>query len=283
MNKKITLILKSSTTKYISTDVHWNTHLPDAAKPVVIFSHGFKGFKDWGAWDLVAEKFAESSMVFIKFNFSHNGTTLDDPLNFGDLDAFGNNNFTRELNDLGGVIDWVQTKMQASLTIPPDLEKIYLIGHSRGGGITLLKAAEDRRVKKIALWASVSNLLRNPSETFVANWKKEGVTYILNGRTKQNMPLYWQLYEDFQSNAARLDVETAARRLEVPVLIAHGTNDPAVPVSDAKNLNKWCKNARLLLIENANHVFGARHPFVNDELPPDAAQLVSESIRFFNE
>jgi hypothetical protein len=29
-------------------------------RPLVIFVHGYKGYKDWGAWDLMAEKFAES-------------------------------------------------------------------------------------------------------------------------------------------------------------------------------------------------------------------------------
>ena len=26
-------------------------------KPLVIFCHGYKGFKDWGAWNLMAEAF----------------------------------------------------------------------------------------------------------------------------------------------------------------------------------------------------------------------------------
>ena len=49
-------------------------------KPLVIFVHGYKGFKDWGAWSLVAKSFAEAGFYFVKFNFSHNGTTLDNPL-----------------------------------------------------------------------------------------------------------------------------------------------------------------------------------------------------------
>jgi len=43
-------------------------------KPVVIFSHGYRGFKDWGPFNLIAEQFAEGGLVFVKFNFSHNGT-----------------------------------------------------------------------------------------------------------------------------------------------------------------------------------------------------------------
>ena len=38
-------------------------------KPIVIFCHGYKGFKDWGAWGLVAETFAREGFFFLKFNY----------------------------------------------------------------------------------------------------------------------------------------------------------------------------------------------------------------------
>ncbi|MDH5398779.1 MAG: dienelactone hydrolase, partial [Cyclobacteriaceae bacterium] len=56
-------------------------------KPLVLFVHGFKGFKDWGFWDIVANMFAEAGFIFIKINLSHNGTTKDHPLDFADLEA----------------------------------------------------------------------------------------------------------------------------------------------------------------------------------------------------
>ena len=51
---------------------------PDQAEnlPLIIFCHGYKGYKDWGAWSLMAEKFAVNGYFFVKFNYSHNGTTL---------------------------------------------------------------------------------------------------------------------------------------------------------------------------------------------------------------
>ena len=55
--------------------------------PIVIFCHGYKGFKDWGAWDLVGKKFANNNFFFIKFNFSHNGGTVENPIDFGSIDA----------------------------------------------------------------------------------------------------------------------------------------------------------------------------------------------------
>src|SRR5690606_40169934 len=55
-------------------------------KKIVVFLHGFKGFKDWGHFNEVMHFFAENNMVFVKFNFSHNGGTIDQPIDFPDLD-----------------------------------------------------------------------------------------------------------------------------------------------------------------------------------------------------
>jgi uncharacterized protein len=83
-------------------------------KPVLIFSHGFKGFKDWGHFDLLARHFASRGFVFVKFNFSFNGVTPDDLVNTSDTEAFGQNNYIIELDDLGLVIDWVTTRFPQS-------------------------------------------------------------------------------------------------------------------------------------------------------------------------
>ena len=76
------IAIAGSANKHILLDVFYNN--TGVAKPIVIFSHGFKGFKDWGHFETVAKQFADAGFVFIKFNFSHNGTTPTDPLNCGD-------------------------------------------------------------------------------------------------------------------------------------------------------------------------------------------------------
>ena len=127
-------------------------------KPIVVFAHGFKGFKDWGHFNMVMEHIIANDCAFVKFNFSHNGGTAEQPIDFPDLEAFGNNNYTKELDDLRSVIDWVENNQE----IPNhevDVDQIYLIGHSRGGGISILASKEDKRIKKLITWASVSDLI----------------------------------------------------------------------------------------------------------------------------
>ncbi len=251
-------------------------------RPVVIFCHGYKGFKDWGAWDLVAERFAKAGFFFLKFNFSHNGGTVEQPIDFPDLNAFGENNYTRELEDLNSVLDWV-TSSDNSFEEHIDPDNITVIGHSRGGGIAVLKAAYDLRIKNVIGWASVSDYrVRFPKNEAFAQWKEEGVFYTLNGRTKQKMPHYFQFYEDFVANESKLTISKAARELKIPYLILHGTKDEAVPLHEAQSLHQWASNSKLVWVDDANHTFGAKHPWEEREMPDQLSVIVSRSITFLN-
>lgn len=249
-------------------------------KPVVIFCHGYKGFKDWGCWDLVAKAFAQAGFFFVKFNFSHNGGTVGQPIDFPDLEAFGNNNYTKEMDDLEDVTNWVVSGAKA---FHPEINKnnIILIGHSRGGGIVTLKANEDARIKSVVSWAGVSDYKnRFPKGEAFAQWQKDGVYYVINGRTKQEMPHFFQYYEDFIANESRLTIKTAAQNLSIPHLIVHGTADESVKFSEAEALHDWNPNSKLIPLKNANHVFGGKHPWNESEMPGHLAKVVTESIDF---
>lgn len=244
--------------------------------PLVIFVHGYKGYKDWGAWNLMAEKFAEAGFFFVKFNSSHNGTTVEDPHNFGDLEAFGNNNYSKELSDLGVVIDHFVKHQNV------DEQRIILIGHSRGGGISIIKTFEDERINGLITLASVDTLERFPKDEALENWKKEGVYYVLNGRTKQEMPHYYQFYEDFEKNIHRFDVERATEMAKAYVLIIHGTNDESVSVKNAEHLHILNPNSELFLVENADHTFGSKEPWTEKILPHNLNIVTEKCINFIN-
>jgi pimeloyl-ACP methyl ester carboxylesterase len=252
------LIIRGKHIKPIITDVFYKeTHQP---KQIVLFCHGYKGFKDWGAWNIMAEAFANAGFFFIKFNFSHNGGTAKSPIDFPDLEAFGNNNYTKELDDLETVIDWISNNLDFKKEVNKDI--ISLIGHSRGGGIVLLKANEDVRVKKIISLAGVCDFeKRTATIGDLEQWKKDGVKYILNGRTKQQMPHFYQFYEDFTKNKERFNVKKATENLEIPYLIIHGDADTSVLIEEAESLHKWNSKSEYQIIENANHVFNTSHPW----------------------
>jgi uncharacterized protein len=250
-------------------------------KPVVIYFHGFCGFKDWGNFDLIATNFAEEGFVFIKFNGSHNGTTPDLPEDFADLEAFGQNNYTKQLADLRVVTDWVCNPANP-FAKAMDTSQVNLTGHSMGGGICILYAAEDDRIRRLITWASVSEC-KTPWGNWPAQkmqeWKEQGVQYYLNGRTKQQMPLYYQLFEDYENNRDRLDICKAISGLKIPVLICHGTKDEAVPLNKAALLKEWQPAAALFTVES-DHVFGRSQPWPHAHIPPATEALVKAGIDF---
>lgn len=251
-------------------------------KPIIIFSHGYKGFKDWGAYDLMAKKFAENDFFFIKFNFSHNGGTVEDPIDFPDLEAFSQDNFSKQLDDLQSVIDWILTTKE--FLREADVQNLNLIGHSRGGGIVLIKAAENKQVKKIATWASVNNFDRAfPSGQKLEEWKQNGILYVENSRTKQQLPHDYQFYEDYQINKDRFDLKKASRQVKIPFLIIHAKDDTTVQVEDALKLNRMNSKSELQLISKGGHTLGARHPWDKNTLPEPLEKVIDKTTEFFRE
>ena len=57
--------------KPILTDVIYKKN--NQKKPLVIFCHGYKGYKDWGVFNKMTSTFADEALFLVKFNFSHNG------------------------------------------------------------------------------------------------------------------------------------------------------------------------------------------------------------------
>jgi len=263
--------------KPILTDLFYKDD--GSRKPLVIFCHGFKGFKDWGHFNYLGKRFCENGIIFVKFNFSHNGTTPDNPTEFTDLQSFGNNNYLIELDDLQSVLDHVTAMPEVKEQI--DNERIGLLGHSRGGGISILKAGEEKKITRLVTWASVCDFINRNKKKTIETWERDGVVYAANSRTGQDMPMYYQFYETLVQNRERLDVLHAARSLEIPFLIIHGNNDEAVAATEAENLRKVAQHGELLIVDGGDHTFGVKHPFMEDQLPSNAELVVFRTIRFF--
>ena len=279
MNSFLNHVLRDHNKKPIVFDLFYKKN--NIKKPIVIFCHGYKGFKDWGAWNLMGKEFALNNFFLLKFNFSHNGGTEENPIDFPDLDAFGNNNFSHELDDLDRVLAYLNKK---EISEEIDLDNITLIGHSRGGGSALIKASENPIIKRVITWAGVSDFKSrfNEGTSGFKKWKKKGVMYVENSRTKQMMPHFFQFYKDFKKNEARLNVQSAVENLKIPYLVVHGTNDQSVLPFEGDNLFSWNKKNKMEKIKDADHVFSARHPWESDELPNDLKKVIYISIDFIN-
>jgi esterase/lipase len=256
--------IKNSSGDTLNIDLRY-TESNKGKLPLLVFCHGFKGFKDWGCFPYMLDSISANKICCVSFNFSFNGVDneKDNPALFDKLDLFAKNTFSRELDDLGDVIDWIESEQK---NYNYDFNNLTLAGHSRGGGIAILKTAEDSRIKKMITLASVAEFNRYGEET-LKRWKEEGFIEALNTRTRQKMRMNYTLIEDLEKNRERLSIVNAMKRIKVPALIIHGKEDLAVDYSDAEVLfeagsKKFLSDSTTLkLYEKTGHTFGAVHPF----------------------
>ena len=244
--------------------------------PCIILVHGFKGFKDWGFCPYIGEYLSKRNFFVITFNFSHNGIG-ENLIEFTELDKFAENTFSLEISELSELINAYKNNIFGNT----ENKRIGLLGHSRGGGISILTARQKNEINAVAVWASVSNFDRY-SERQKEVWKKKGVFEVLNTRTKQVMRLNLSLLEDLEKNKNdKLNIENAVKNLNRPLFIAHGEQDLAVSIKEAEKIYDWSnKNVtELLKIPGTGHTFNAKHPFEGSN--PKLDLLLEKTEEFF--
>jgi pimeloyl-ACP methyl ester carboxylesterase len=228
--------------------------------PLLVFCHGFKGFKDWGCFPYLLESLSEADIFTVGFNFSHNGVglTVTDEKEFTRLEMFEKNTISKELDDLDCVIKYL---INNTGLYNYDIDKLILAGHSRGGAVATIKTSEEERIKKLITLASVDRL-NYFSERKLQEWKEKGYDEFENTRTKQMMKMSYEYIEDLEKNKDRFDLIKAMEKINVPTLIIHGTEDLTVPKKAAENLyNAGDKNHTYLELYQSSHTFGCEHPF----------------------
>jgi len=227
--------------------------------PVAVVCHGFKGFKDWGLFPPLAERLAASGRAIALFDFSHNGVGVM-PGEFSRLDLFERQTVSRNIADLGTVLDFLDGQGEgAPFAQACNLQRnrhFNVVGHSLGGLVAVLRAADDARVVQVAALNALASLDRF-SDAELAELERNGRVLIKNQRTGQDMPLGRAWVED----AARHDIEGAATQVFVPSLIVYGEADETVTPDHSQRLNEWIAGSRLVRVPEGSHSFGATHPF----------------------
>ncbi len=245
-------------------------------EPCLIFVHGFKGFKDWGFGPYLAEYFASKGFFVITFNFSHNGIG-ENLTEFTELENFAENTFSLEISELSELVtNYLNGFFGASKN-----KKIGILGHSRGGAISLLTAGKFDHVKAVAVWASVANLDRY-SKRQKEKWREKGAFEVINSRTKQKMKLNVSLLDDLEINLKdSLNIQKAVGNLHRPLLIAHGEQDLAVQVTEGEKIYDWSDKSltELYKIPTAGHTFDIKHPFEGTNNKFDT--LINKTELFF--
>ncbi len=266
------LTLRNSSGEVFAADVHFVEKFLPA--PIVVYSHGFLGFKDWGFIPYVADKFAENGFIFIRFNFSHNGIG-ENPGKITEFDKLAKNTISKQLEDLSAVVDYV---LSNEFEIPND-GRVFLLGHSGGGGISVIKASEDERIKALGLWASIATF-RRYSRSQIEKLKENGYIFVSVPDSPIQIRIDKVIYDDFVQNQERYDIIKAISKLKIPILIIHGTADVIVPALEAEQLAKANRDyTKLILINGATHLFNIKHPM--NEPSEHLNRAIDETVGFF--
>jgi len=246
--------------------------------PCLILVHGFKGFKDWGFGPFIGKFLSDKGFFVLTFNFSHNGIG-DNTIEFTELDKFAENTFSLEIEELSQLIDAYLNGFFGKT----ENRKIGLIGHSRGGAISILTAKQKSEIDALAVWSSVSTFDRY-SDRQKENWRKKGAFEVMNSRTKQVMRLNISLLDDLEKHKNDLlNIEKGIKELNRPFLIVHGEQDLAVPLKEGEKLYEWSNKelTKFVKIPAAGHTFDVAHPFQGTNSKFD--KVLNNTLEFFKE
>jgi alpha-beta hydrolase superfamily lysophospholipase len=251
--------------------IRGEARLPDNAAGTVVICHGFKGFAHFSFFPYVAEKLAEAGLRAITFDFSGSGIG-EDRENFENKEAFTENTYLQELDDLDAVV--------AEARVHDWIDGAYgVFGHSRGGGIAILHAARDENVKALVTWAAISSTNRWLPEQ-IAEWRQKGFIDIANARTGDVIPLSVKLLHEVEEHGeTKLNIPWAASRVKAPWLIVHGEVDETVNVNEGIRLSTFANDGTLRVLDGVNHSFGGKHPL--EEITPTLESVTRESVEFF--
>jgi uncharacterized protein len=183
----------------------------------------------------------------------HFATLLVDLRYFGGSEGRATTLGFRERKDVGRAVDFLERR---------GFTRIGAFGHSLGGAVALLAAAEDARLQAVAAQAPFADLTELGREAYAGLGP-------LKYPLVELMRLWSRIF--LGGDITRPSPEAAAARLAIPILLLHSRDDEQVPFAHAERL-------REALARNpaAAFVFGRG---LHNAPAPDSARRVVEFFR----
>lgn len=176
---------------------------------------------------------------------------------------------------------------------------IFLLGHSEGSLIGIVASQKTRtdglisvagagksadKILKDQLKGKISQQLYDESNTILDSLK---AGYLVKKVNPMLLTLYRPSVQPYMISWLKYDPAIEIQKLKIPVLIVQGTTDLQVSVEDAKLLSASKTDARLIIIENMNHIMKESDSdrqknmatYSNPELPLKSG-LTDEMVKF---
>ena len=172
-----------------------------------------------------------------------------------DLPGYG---LSSEPSEVWTIYDYVECVHEFLESL--NVKNPVLIGHSFGGKISLAYASKYN-VKKLILFASPfkKGVEKMPLKTKILKAaKKIPLLNKLEGFAKKHIGStdYKNASEMMRKilvETVNLDIREDVKKIKCPTFIFWGTNDEAVPVSDAEELESLIKDSGLVIYEGCTH------------------------------
>jgi len=238
--------IRNSHGERIDYTFHPGAKFPQA---IVVLGHGVTGNKDRPFVVALAEALAKAGVPTLRISFSGNGASEG---------KFTDSNITKEVADLGAVLDVVQKSYPT----------IGYIGHSMGGAVGVVRTAADTRIKFLVSLAGMVNTKEFAEREFGMVTPGAGFMW-----DDENCPLSQAYMDDLRKLHS---LTPGAASIKVPWLLVHGSEDDVVPIGDSREIFAAANQPKQLIeLSGSNHVFAGEHTakMIDVVVPWVAAQL----------
>lgn len=236
----------------------------ERGSPLVLFLHGFKGFRNYSFLPWFAQYAASLGMISVRFCFSRNGMN-GTSWAVQDAEAFAMNTISHEVDDVLDVVYALRHLPEFAELRTQWNGVLHIVGHSRGGGVAMVASRELRSMQptlsgRIIALNSVGSWVRwTPRQR--DRWAAEGSMGLQNTRTLQDLRMDMSYLEDIEQNAERLSLDQASRAIDSSLRFIHAEHDLTVPLTEITSLHQRnCSTAEIVIIPNTTHTFGMTHP-----------------------
>ncbi|WP_053591955.1 alpha/beta hydrolase [Bacillus sp. FJAT-22090] len=228
----------------LSGVLHLPSNSDEQKVPLIVILHGFLGSKvgEHRMFVKAARFFTKRGFSVFRFDFSGCGESDGD---------YSNVMVTKQLKEVQIVLNYL------SLIKEVDAENITLIGHSLGGAVASITAAQDRRIRKLILWSPVGKPYEDISKIMGAETVELAR---VNGKVDYNGFYVSHLFLEDLKNHHPLE---AICSYKDEALIIHAKEDEDVPTEhtysyfDALRQRGCKKEVDKYFVEHADHTFSS--------------------------
>lgn len=214
--------------------------LANKTQKAIVLAHGITADKDEsGTFIELAELLKDNGFAVFRFDFRGSGESGGKSV---DMTIKG------EMDDLAGAVDEVKKKGYAH---------IGLLGASFGGAVAILYSSKHQgELKCLCLW----NPVLDYDHCFlnaITDWVKDKVGHMRKDFEEKGwttlgsakFAIGKQLFDEMEKLYPYLEL----KKIKIPVVILHGTEDKHVPYEDSKQYSEGV--AELVTITGASHGF----------------------------